>query len=221
MTEQTIYQSISMNGLLGRQLSDVESKFVPEHVFYKGVMKIPLPHPRVSVIGSRAASEHGLSKAKKIAKFLAENNIIVVSGLARGIDTASHRTAIDHGGNTVAVLGTSLDRTYPNENIQLQNEIMNNHMAISQYPVGHMTVPKDFAIRNKTMSLISDATVIIEAGESSGSLYNGWDMIRLGRPLFICRENEKYEWAKKMIGYGVLMLDNPIDMLKHLPVRHN
>ena len=219
MTEQTVYRSIGMDGLLGRQLNDVESKFAPKHVFYKGVMKIPLPHPRVSMIGSRAASEHGLSRAKEIAKFLAENNITVVSGLARGIDTASHKTAIEHGGNTVAVLGTPLDKTYPNENIQLQNEIMNNHMAISQYPVGHMTSPKDFAIRNKTMSLISDATVIVEAGESSGSLYNGWDMIRLGRPLFIYRENEKHEWAKKMISYGAFILDEPTDVLKHLPVR--
>ena len=219
MYERTVYQSISMDGLLGRQLNDVESKFAPDHVFYKGSMKIPLSHPRVSMIGSRAASEHGLARARDIAKFLVKNSITVVSGLARGIDTASHRTAIEHGGNTVAVLGTPLNKTYPGENIQLQNEIMNNHMAISQYPVGHATVPKDFAIRNKTMSLISDATVIVEAGESSGSLYNGWDMIRLGRPLFICRENEEYGWTKKMVGYGALMLDDPVDVLKHLPVR--
>ena len=111
MFEQTTYQSIKIDDLLGGQLSDVESKFAPDHVFYKGSMKIPLPHPRVSVIGSRAASEHGLARTKEIAKFLAENNITVVSGLARGIDTASHRTAIEHGGNTVAVLGTPLDRT--------------------------------------------------------------------------------------------------------------
>ena len=216
MTEQTGYQSIRMADLLGYHPNGAESKFAPTNVFYKGVMKIPLPHPRVSIIGSRGASERGLARAKGIARFLVENKAVIVSGLARGIDTAAHKTAIECGGRTIAVLGTPLDRTYPKENAGLQDVIMKNHLAISQYLAGHTISPKDFAIRNRTMAMISDATVIVEAGESSGSSYHGWEMIRLGRPLLVCRENERSEWFKKMTSHGATVLDDPADVLELL-----
>ncbi len=134
---------------------------------------IPLPCPRVSVIGSRGASEHGLSEAGEITRLLVENSVAIISGLQwnryRG---AQNRHRMRR--KTIAVLGIPLDRTYPKENSSLQEEIMMNHLAISQYPVGHKTTPKDFVLRNRTMAIISDATVIIEAGESSGSLHQGW-----------------------------------------------
>ncbi len=211
-----------MADLLGHPLNDVESKFSPKNgIFYNGIEEmIPLPSPRVSIIGSRRASAHGLSEAREIAKLLVENNAAIISGLARGIDTAGHKTAIECGGKTIAVLGTPLNRTYPKENSSLQEEIMMNHLAISQYPAGHRTAPKDFALRNRTMAIISDATVIVEAGESSGSLYQGWETLRIGRPLFICKamsENEELEWPKKMIDYGAMALDEHADILENLP----
>ena len=222
MDNRTEYPSIQMADLLGHQLNDVESKFSPKNgIFYNGIEEmIPLPCPRVSIIGSRSASAHGLSEAQEITRLLVENNVAIISGLARGIDTAGHKTAIECGGKTIAVLGTPLDRTYPKENSSLQKEIMINHLAISQYPVGRGTAPKDFVLRNRTMAIISDATVIVEAGESSGSLHQGRDTLRIGRPLFICRtvaENEGLEWPKKMIDYGAMTLDEHADILEHLP----
>ena len=220
MINKREYPSIHLADLLGRQLNNIESKFSPKGaVFYKGDMEIPLPCPRVSIIGSRTASEQGLAKAKEITKFLTENKVIIVSGLARGIDTVGHKTAIEYGGRTIAVIGTPLNSVYPKENAELQGKIMKNHLVISQYPVGHLTAPKDFVLRNKTMAIISDATVIVEAGQSSGSLHHGWEALRIGRPLFICKgmaENEKLQWPKKMIDYGAMILDEPDDVLENL-----
>lgn len=214
------YSSIQLKDLLGRPLNNIEKTYAPKIIFYKGSMEIPIPCPRVSIIGSRDASEKGLLEAKKISKILVENDVIIVSGLAKGIDTVGHKTAIKYGGKTIAVIGTPLNKVYPKENTELQEEIMKNHLVISQYPVGHPTTPKDFIFRNRTMALISDATVIVEAGESSGSLHQGWETLRIGRPLFICKdvvENKKLEWPKKMLKYGAMTFDEPLDILENLP----
>jgi len=214
------YPSIQLKDLLGRPLNDIESKYGQITIYYKGAMEIPVPCPRVSIIGSRGASEKGLLEAKEISKILIENEVIIVSGLAKGIDTVAHKTAIEYGGKTIAVIGTPLNKVYPKENLELQEEIMKNHLVISQYPVGHSTTPKDFVLRNRTMALISDATVIVEAGDSSGSLHQGWETLRIGRPLFICKsvvENDKLEWPEEMIKYGAMVLGKPIDILENLP----
>lgn len=220
MTNENYYPSIQLEDLLGRPLNDVESKYAPKKIFYKGSMNIPVPCPRVSIIGSRGASEAGLEEAKDISKTLIGHEVVIVSGLARGIDTAGHTTAIKYGGKTIAVIGTPLDKSYPKENAGLQEEIMKNHLVISQYPVGHPTTPKDFVLRNRTMALISDATVIVEAGESSGSLHQGWETLRIGRPLFICKaviENKQLEWTEKMVRYGAIVLEDPTDILESIP----
>lgn len=214
------YRDIQLKELLGRPLNDIESKFAPKKIFYEGPMKIPLPCPRVSIIGSRNASEQGLLEAKEISKRLIENRVTIVSGLAKGIDTVGHKAVIEYGGKTIAVIGTPLNRVYPKENAELQEEIMKNHLVISQYPIGHKTTPKDFVFRNRTMALISDATVIVEAGDSSGSLHQGWETLRIGRPLFICKSvvhNDKLEWPEKMIRYGAMELNEPLDILENLP----
>ena len=220
MVEEMKYQTIDLKGLLGRPLNNVESKFAPKEIFCKGSIKMPLACPRVSIIGSRSASEKGLLEAKKIAKILIENEVIIGSRLAKGIDTVGHKTAIEYGGKTIAVIGTPLNKVYPKENAELQEEMMKNHLVISQYPIGYSTTPKDFVLRNRTMALISDATVIVEAGESSGSLHQGWETLRIRRPLFICKdvmENEKLEWPKKMMKYGAMTFDEPTDILENLP----
>ena len=214
------YSSVDLETLLGRPLNDIEEKYAPKEIYYKGTMEIPLPCARVSIIGSRRASKKGLLEAEEITKILIKNQVIIVSGLAKGIDTIGHQTAMKHGGRTIAVIGTPLNKVYPKENLKLQEDIMKNHLVISQYPVGHKTTPKDFVLRNRTMALISDASVIVEAGETSGSLYQGWETLRLGRPLFICKKvvrNSELEWPKKMIEYGAIELDEPVDILENLP----
>jgi len=220
MPKDTEYSSISVENLLGRPLNDIETKYAPKELYFKGSLKIPLPRPRVSIIGSRKASMNGLEDAKIITKTLLEKQTVIVSGLAEGIDTSAHETAIRSGGKTIAVLGTPLNKVYPRKNSMLQQEIMSKHLAISQFPVGHPTTPKDFVLRNRTMALISDATVIVEAGNTSGSLHQGWEAIRLGRPLFIWKavlKNTQLSWPEEMFQYGAIELSDPMDLFEFLP----
>ena len=220
MSKNTEYSSISVENLLGRPLNDIETKYAPKELYFKGSLKIPLPRPRVSIIGSRKASMNGLEDAQIITKTLLEKQTVIVSGLAEGIDTSAHDTAIRSGGKTIAVLGTPLNKVYPRKNSMLQQEIMSKHLAISQFPVGHPTTPKDFVLRNRTMALISDATVIVEAGNTSGSLHQGWEAIRLGRPLFIWKavlKNTQLSWPEEMFQYGAIELSDPMDLFEFLP----
>jgi DNA processing protein len=214
-----IKKSTSPEELLGRPLNEIEQKFAPTKLFLTIGNGIPLPGPRVAIVGSRKASSQGIRLTQEIASFLAGRKVIIVSGLAEGIDTAAHEEAIRQGGLTVAVLGTPLDRIYPAKNGGLQKTIMRGHWAISQFPVGYPTEPKNFVIRNRTMALISDASIIVEAGETSGSLLQGWEALRLGRPLFISKlitGNASLRWPKKMMDYGANELtefENVIDIL--------
>ncbi len=220
MADKIEYKTIDLKNLLGRLLNDIEQKHAPKIIYYKGPMNVPLPYVRVSVIGTREPTKEGITSAKQVTETLVENGVIIVSGLAKGIDSVGHKTAMKNGGKTIAVLGTPLDKTYPKENAELQKEIMKKHLVVSQYPIGHLTTKKDFVLRNHTMALISDASVIVEAGDKSGSLYQGWETLRLGRPLFICKSvihNPKLAWPKEMIEYGAIELDEPTDILEVLP----
>jgi DNA processing protein len=211
--------TLTPDELLG-PLNDVERKFAPRQVFAAGPMDVPLPRPRVAIVGSRKPSSEGYNAATEIAKTLSKRGVVIVSGLATGIDTAAHKATIDAGGRTIAVLGTSLNNVYPKENSQLQNEIATNHLAVSQFPVGYPTRPENFVMRNRTMALISNASIIVEAGESSGSLHQGWEALRLGRPLFIWKSIFKVSsltWPKQMMSYGALELDDPSRVLDVLP----
>lgn len=177
--------------------------------------------PRVSIVGTRDATNDGLRRAERLARELAAKNIIVVSGLARGIDTAAHRAAIQAGGRTIAVLGTPLDKTYPSENAELQQTIISAHLAVSQFPSGHPTSRTNFPRRNRTMALLTDATVIVEAAEGSGTISQGWEALRLGRRLFIMRnivDNPELSWPAEMIKYGADVLAETQDLLEALPV---
>jgi DNA processing protein len=220
MFEELEYSSMSVAKLLGRPLNDIETKYAPKMLYVKGSMDIPLQGPRVSIIGSRKASPNGIENAKTITRTLIENQTVIVSGLAEGIDTSAHETTIAAGGKTIAVLGTPLNKVYPRKNLQLQQEIMADHLAISQFPIGHITTPKDFVLRNRTMALISDATIIVEAGDTSGSLHQGWEALRLGRSLFIWKSvlnNKQLSWPEKMLQYGAMELSDPTDVFEVLP----
>ena len=164
--------SITVEGLLGRSLNDVEKKISPT-MYVKGSIQIPLPRPRVSIVGFRKASPEGLRDSATIAKKLVKKEVVIVSGLAEGIDTAAHEATIATGGRTIAVLGTPMNKTYLLKNFKHQQEIMYNHLAISEFPIGYVTQPKDFVVLNRTMALISDATIIVEAQDTSGSLHQG------------------------------------------------
>lgn len=217
------WNEIKPDQLLG-PLNEVEEKHAPKTLFAVGDTDMLRHSTRVSIVGSRKASPDGLSRARKLARILVDRGIVVVSGLAEGIDTAAHTSTIDAGGRTVAVIGTPIDKFYPKSNIALQRRIAAEHLLLSQFPVGYPTRPQNFPIRNRTMALISDATVIIEAGESSGSLSQGWEALRLGRPLFIAKsvcDDAALKWPAQMMGYGAYVLSEGAldELLDILPNR--
>jgi DNA processing protein len=207
--------------LLG-ELTDAERKYAPQELYLVGDKSLLTDHPKVSIVGSRDASDEGVRRATVLARALAERGIVVVSGLARGIDTAAHRAAIAAGGHTIAVLGTPLDQCYPTENRDLFELIQSRHLAVSQFPVGSAVTKGNFPRRNRVMALLSDATVIVEAGEQSGSLNQGWEAIRLGRLVFLMEvltKDQSLSWPSKMVAYGaqVLRRDNLEPVLENLP----
>ena len=222
MLEGMEYSSINAAKLLGRALNDIELKADPGTLYVKGSLEIPLPCPKVSIIGSRKASTQGIANTQKIAKTLIENQVIIVSGLAEGIDTAAHVTALNMNGKTIAVIGTPLDKVYPKINYELQQELMKKHLVVSQFPTGYPITGKNFVIRNRTMALISDASVIVEAGKTSGSKHQGWETLRMGRPLFIWESvvnDKELDWPTEMIEHGAVELSDPFDILEVLPTR--
>ncbi len=193
--------------LLG-PLNEVERKNAPPTLYLAGDPNVFSAGPRVSIVGSREASEQGKSRASRLARELVLRGVVVVSGLAEGIDTAAHTTAIEAGGRTIAVLGTPLDQFFPPSNRALQERIMHEHLAISQFsrPGG----AKSFPMRNRTMALFSEATVIVEAGEKSGTAHQGWEALRLGRLLFLMESlvSLQQTWTEELIHYGAQVLSN-------------
>lgn len=194
----------SPEALLG-SLNEVERKNAPRALFVAGDTSILERGPRVSLVGSRRATPSGLAAAHRLSFELARRGAVVVSGLAEGIDTAAHRGAMEAGGRTIAVLGTPINRAFPAANRELQNRIGREHLLISQFSPETKTLPMHFPMRNRTMALIADATVIVEAGEKSGSLHQGWEALRLGRPLFFMEHvgrGRSHRWAGEFRRYG-------------------
>jgi len=202
-------------------LSSVEEKNAPVTLFARGDISLLQTGLRICVIGTRKPSLAGQSAAQQYAGFLARNGVTVVSGLAMGIDTISHRTAIEVGGRTIAVLGTPLDQVSPRSNTELQREIGSRHLLVSQFALGSTVTRSNFPQRNRTMALLSDGTIIIEAGEGSGTLHQGWEALRLGRPLFILSSvvSSGLEWPAKMLDYGAMTLSDPAELYEALPIR--
>lgn len=190
-------------------LNEVERKNAPERLFLAGDVDLLRSGRRVSVVGSRKVSPAGASRARGLVNVLVERGITVVSGLAEGVDTAAHETAMKEGGRTIGVLGTPLDTTYPTSNRELQARMMRDELVVTQFPVGYPFQKKNFPMRNRTMALLSDATIIVEAGEKSGTLHQGWEALRLGRPLLLLRsvaEDPRLTWPAEMIRYGAEVL---------------
>ncbi len=203
-------------------LTDVEEKNAPKTLYFQGNRELLSHGPRVSVVGSRKASAEGLKRARSLSRALVDHGVVVVSGLAEGIDTAAHTSALEAGGETVAVIGTPLDTYYPKENQALQQRMEREQLVITQFPIGSAVTQKNFPIRNRTMALLTDATVIVEAGEKSGTVHQGWEALRLGRQLFLLESVAKdstLSWPAKMIHYGahVLSRDNLDEMLSDIP----
>jgi len=201
-------QRVEVTEILG-DLNEFEQKHAPKELFVEGDRSLLNTGIRVSVVGSRKPTEAGIKRAKMFTSALVRHEIVVVSGLAEGIDTVAHETAIREGGKTIAVLGTPLDKAFPAKNADLLDTIKRDHLAVSQFPVGYPSKKDNFPRRNRTMALVSDATVIVEASEKSGTRHQGWEALRLGRLVFIMENvasNPDLTWPEEMIAYGAQVL---------------
>nr|CBA73720.1 conserved hypothetical phage protein [Arsenophonus nasoniae] len=179
----------------------------------------------VAVVGSRRVSEEGKKRTRKLVKCLIEDNFTIVSGLAEGVDTEAHRTALDAGGNTIAVIGTPLSHFYPKQNIELQQRIRENYLLISQVPFkryldqDYRTNRLFFPERNATMSALSEATIIVEASDTSGTLTQARAALDQGRKLFIldsCFKNSTISWPEKYEARGAIRVKNYQDIKDNL-----
>ena len=143
----------------------------PITLYVKGAWTECLDQASVAMVGSRRCSTYGQNAAGMLARDLAERGVTIISGLARGIDAASHRGALEAGGRTVAVMGTGLDQVYPRDHRRLAEEILERGGAIiSEFPLETPPAPQNFPYRNRVISGLSLGVLIVEAAENSGSL---------------------------------------------------
>jgi len=200
-------------------LNSVEQKFAPAMLWTRGDTSLLTRHPRVAIVGTRAPSAEGEKRARRLVKELVKIGAVVVSGLAEGIDTIAHSQTLALGGRTIAVLGTPLDQTFPRTNASLQERIGEVDLLVSEFACGSKVSRGNFPRRNRTMALVSDASVIVEAGATSGTISQGWEAIRLGRPLFLLKSlvESGFGWPGEMIEHGAFVLNEMSDLLDVLP----
>jgi DNA processing protein len=175
---------------------------------------------RIAVVGTRRATGAGKFLAREISEKLAEAGIVVVSGLAMGIDTAAHEGALFGGGETIAVLGCGIDIVYPAQNRGLAEKIINgNGAVISEYGPGVSPFPNQFLERNRIVAGLSAATIVIEAPRNSGALVTARLAAEAGREVFVFpgpRNNSNYEGSHKLIRDGARLVSSFADIMEDL-----
>ena len=155
----------------------------PPVLFYKGDISC-VNNYAIAIVGTRQKSDYGKQVTKELSNFLVHNGITVVSGLARGIDSIAHQAALDAGGSTIAVMGCGVDIVYPPEHRTLYNQIQEMGLVVSDYPPGTQPEGINFPPRNRIISGLSMATVVVEAGERSGALITAEFALNQGREVF-------------------------------------
>jgi DNA processing protein len=173
----------------------------------------------IAVVGSRKASTYGRTTAEKICSELALKGITVVSGMARGIDSAAHRGALKAGGRTIAVMGCGVDVVYPPENTQLYDEIVEKGAVISEFPMHTKPDRGNFPARNRIISGISLGAVIVEAGLQSGALITADTALEQGREVFAVPGNitsASSRGTNRLIKQGAVLIERADDILHEL-----
>lgn len=195
-----------------------------ELLYYQGFWEIA-ELPSVAVVGTRKPTKEGRARARKLIHQLVEDRYVIVSGLAEGIDSEVHQAAIEAGGLTIAVIGTPLGTFYPRSNHALQETISTDYLLISQVPtIKYESMPFQqkrslFPERNITMSALALGTIIVEAGETSGTLKQAKAALKQKRKLFIlnsCFEDPNLTWPVRLEREGALRVRSYDDIRDQL-----
>ena len=189
----------------------------PVLLYVRGILKED--DINIAVVGSRMASTYGKFSTERLCRELALKGITVVSGLARGIDSAAHRGALAGRGRTIAVLGCGLDIIYPSENEKLFEEISENGAVITEFPFGTPPSAPNFPARNRIISGISLGVVVVEASEKSGSLITARIAIEQGREVFAVPgsiDSSGSRGTHKLIKQGAKLIENVYDILDEI-----
>ena len=191
----------------------------PPYLIARGVLE-PNNTACVAVVGARAASEAGLRMAQRLGFELAAHGFVVVSGLARGIDGAAHRGALEAGGRTIAVLGCGIDVAYPPEHRGLADMIVESRGAVlSELPLGSAPLPENFPSRNRILSGLSLGVVIVEAAEKSGSLITARTALEQDRQVFAVPGSPlsgKTRGSNRLLREGAVLVECVEDVIEDL-----
>jgi DNA processing protein len=194
----------------------------PPIVLYSyGDLRRMLAQPVVAIVGSRRCSTYGRNVAEMLARELAGRGVTIVSGLARGIDSAAHQGALDGKGLTVAVIGTGLDDIYPKENKKLAEEIKTQGALLSEFPIGTPPLPQNFPFRNRIISGLSLGVMVVEGAERSGSLITARMAYEQGREVYAVPGNitsSKSFGPNYLIKDGAKLVQTWRDVVEEFPV---
>ena len=199
-----------------QRLKEIEQ---PPPVLYLRGALVPEDAWAVAIVGTRRVTPYGRQVTEEVASFLAANGVTVVSGLARGVDAIAHNAALKAGGRTLAVLGSGVDRIYPPENRALAGKIFEHGAVLSDYAPGTPPEASNFPPRNRIISGLSMAVVVIEAGETSGALITAEFAAEQGREIFAVPGNilaPQSKGTNKLIQQGALPLLSTDDILQVL-----
>lgn len=192
----------------------------PPGLFLRGAPPVGLlARPAVAIVGARACSGYGSSVAHVLARELAAAGLVVVSGLARGVDAAAHRGALEASGATVAVLGCGIDRDYPAAHAELARRIAETGLVVSEYPPGVAPAPWRFPARNRIVAGLCEATIVVEARERSGALITADFALEEGRDVFAVPgeiTSRLSDGTNALLKLGAAPLTRPSDLLEHL-----
>ena len=190
----------------------------PITLFAKGNLTL-LGEKSIGVVGSRDATQYGFNTAKELSYSLSQNNIVIVSGLAKGIDKAAHIGALNANGNTIAVLGCGIDICYPKENVVIYKEIFKKGLIISEYIVGTKPEAGNFPARNRIISGLSNGVVIVEAKSKSGAIITADFALEQGRTVYAVPGNinsVQSGGTNELIKQGAKVITSVNDILEDL-----
>jgi DNA processing protein len=176
----------------------------------------------VAIVGTRTSTQYGKRVAKKLATELSSNNIVIVRGLTRGIDTIAHTATVQNQQRTIAVLGSGLDVIYPSENRKLAESIMEKGTIISEFPIGTKPEASNFPKRNRIISGLSHATIVVEAGNKSGAILTALNAVDQNREIFAVpgRIDDKQSLGCiRLIRNGAVPVQNGDQVLQYIENR--